>query len=65
MKDVMLLFVTKKGFALQSLTKNILFLALCRMIQPTFHLPLFLSKAAAFADSYCRDRVTYEIKGAF
>lgn len=65
MKDVMLFFATKKGFALHSLTKNILFLALCRVIQPTFHLPLLPSKVVAFAGSYCGDLAAYEIKGAF
>lgn len=61
----MLVFATKKGFALQSLTKNILFLAVCRMIQPTFHLPLLLPKVVAFAGSYHRDLAAYKIKGPF
>lgn len=65
MKDVMLFFATKKGFALQSSTKNILFLALCRMIQPTFHLPLLFPKVVASAGSYRRDLAAYKIKGAF
>lgn len=60
----MLLFATWTAYGLWLTILFFPILALCRVIQPTIHQPLFVSKVVAFACSWQRHLAIFEIKGA-